>query len=466
MNSRSEVPSKPKAIPVIVDHPARDPKFSFQSYVEALQACVIGGATPQFTVGLYGPWGSGKSTILDALQTSLEKESNNRINDARQFIEKTPPRRSGTSAESTRIPEEIIVPVRFEAWRHERTGALFPTLLSLVSEEVDEVNSRLFGKRGSEWYQRIGSLLKNVQHVAIAGIEIGLRGHEETRGAGDLSATVDGYTSAYRALQSFADHEKLRIVVLIDDLDRCSPSSVVDIIEAIRLFMDLPGFVFVLAVDYEVVAEAIHERYPHVDPHRFIEKIVQVPFRIPVMQPAGQSVVRQLLPNWDQIQSRWFSDFEDTTFLDDIITICLRNNPRQSKRLLNSYMIARHINWIEFLPMKGGVSMQRLLITSLTFQLCWPGMFTRFVKELLLEVRRGCPPGMTLREGAAYEVCERELADRDEDFSRFLAEFLTEDLKVHDVHRAVALVEDVGVGALERKAGEHPVLGPGPQPER
>lgn len=95
---------------------------------------------------------------------------------------------------------------------------------------------------------------------------------------------------------------KLRIVVLIDDLDRCPPDKAVDILEAIKVILDEPFFVVFLAVDTRMLVKAIEERYkgklpetahPNGPGMEYLEKIIQVPFWVP--QPSMHAYVRELL---------------------------------------------------------------------------------------------------------------------------------------------------------------------------
>ncbi len=53
----------------------------------------------------------------------------------------------------------------------------------------------------------------------------------------------------------------LRIVVLVDDLDRCLPEKAIQVLESVKLFLNVPGFSFVLAIDDEVVERGIMHRY-------------------------------------------------------------------------------------------------------------------------------------------------------------------------------------------------------------
>ncbi len=93
-------------------------------------------------------------------------------------------------------------------------------------------------------------------------------------------------------MESFeADFEKLlglvgidRIVVFVDDLDRCSSAKVIETFETIKLFLNTPACTFVVGADAEKIQQAVGEVYEVTDLRRqkdFIEKIVQIPFSIP-----------------------------------------------------------------------------------------------------------------------------------------------------------------------------------------
>ncbi|MDP8222119.1 MAG: SUMF1/EgtB/PvdO family nonheme iron enzyme [Candidatus Lernaella stagnicola] len=83
----------------------------------------------------------------------------------------------------------------------------------------------------------------------------------------------------------------LRIVVCIDDLDRCLPERAIELLEGIKVFLDLPGFYFIIGVDERVIRAGILVRYKDfafdekseipVNPREYLEKIIQIPIRLP-----------------------------------------------------------------------------------------------------------------------------------------------------------------------------------------
>lgn len=81
-----------------------------------------------------------------------------------------------------------------------------------------------------------------------------------------------------------------RVVVLVDDLDRCLPAAVTATLEAIKLFLAVPKMVFVIAADQDMVRDAIAvsldsaargERFAT----RYLEKIIQLPISLPRLAP-------------------------------------------------------------------------------------------------------------------------------------------------------------------------------------
>ena len=136
-----------------------------------------------------------------------------------------------------------------------------------------------------------------------------------------------------------------RIAVLIDDLDRCSPENVVGLLQAINLVTDIPGFIYVLALDYDVLVRAIGHRYPHLQGndrlgHQFIEKMVQLPFRVPPLELDRDDVLSALVPGWATMAgvSPGF-----VVIAKDIATLGLDANPRRIKRFVNAFLLSNHI---------------------------------------------------------------------------------------------------------------------------
>ena len=337
------VPPVANPLQVIADMPTVRPGLGFPQYVEALADAVRGGEPPQFTIGLYGSWGSGKSSLLAALNESLSH------------------RDSG------------VIPVLFDAWRYERSDFIVVPLLHAVYTRSLELGNRTLART----LQRVLQSLLFSVNFSLHSISISPKAAKESWDESGLT----GLDSAFS--QPFAELRKVpsvlqgkRIAVLIDDLDRCSADHVVELLEAINLTMDIPGFIFVLALDYEVIVRAVQQRYPHASGHAFIEKIVQLPFRVPPLELSLNNFA-DLVPDWENWKSRLPPAFAASSV--DISTMALRGNPRQIKRFLNSFLFIQRI--IE----KRGLRVDyELLAAVIGLQLAWPDYYRRVQDSLII----------------------------------------------------------------------------------
>ncbi len=104
----------------------------------------------------------------------------------------------------------------------------------------------------------------------------------------DLEELSDALVTDYRDGSKSFPRGKPRIILVIDDLDRCPPHQVVDILEAAQLLVKTPLFVVVLAMDVRFVTLALEKAYEGIlrrngDPSGldYIEKIIQIPYRVP-----------------------------------------------------------------------------------------------------------------------------------------------------------------------------------------
>ncbi|MEM6726600.1 MAG: P-loop NTPase fold protein, partial [Bacteroidota bacterium] len=119
------------------------------------------------------------------------------------------------------------------------------------------------------------------------------------------------------ALQAADDKKVERIVLYIDDLDRCPPEKVVDVLQAIHLILAFPLFVIVVGVDVRWITKSLIRRYGFMisqydsagrktelpayyrdgaTPYAYLEKIFQIPFRLKPLDDSGKSqMIKHLL---------------------------------------------------------------------------------------------------------------------------------------------------------------------------
>ena len=277
--------------------------------------------------GSMGPWGSGKSSILRAMQLRL-------------------------------AVSDDVTPVFFDAWRYEQSDHIIVPLLHEVYRALDQSGHKEVARQLLKALRAIVVGL-NFKLLDMGDVVNALR--EET-----VTPLDEGFSRPFEELQALpASLGEARIAVLIDDLDRCSDRNVVAVLEAINLIMDVPGMIFVLALDYDILVKAIERKYNHVSGDAFIEKLVQIPFRVPPLTIYSRRSLEELIPEWEQHVSGLPEHFSDRVI--DIAILGLRGNPRQIKRLLNSFLVVRRIMEARRLPVD-----HLLLVTVIGLQLRWP----------------------------------------------------------------------------------------------
>jgi hypothetical protein len=150
------------------------------------------------------------------------------------------------------------------------------------------------------------------------------------------------YYQAFEHLEHAASELKnSKIVVFIDDLDRCFPENAVRLLEGIKLVLTQVNFIFVLGLDIKTVASHISTKYSKglsISGNQYIEKLFQVAFQIPdylnLIDDYAESIVKR------HIERKYFDEFK--IIIPTIGALC-RYNPRAIKRFLNNLLIDRAI---------------------------------------------------------------------------------------------------------------------------
>jgi polyhydroxyalkanoate synthesis regulator phasin len=140
-----------------------------------------------------------------------------------------------------------------------------------------------------------------------------------------------------------------RIVIYIDDLDRCPPDRVVEVLEAIQLLVKTPLFIAVLAIDERYITRALEKHYDGVLSRHgrpsgtdYLEKIIQLPYRVrPIMANTLETYLRSQMVIQDSATGgAKFSEFSRQEF--NILLACCQQvnlSPRTLKRLINVYKL-------------------------------------------------------------------------------------------------------------------------------
>ncbi len=354
--------------------------LNVQHLVAAVEATVRADHLLPVTVGVFGDWGSGKSTVMNLAREALDKDAD-------------------------------VLCVHFNGWLFEgyedAKAAILGTILDRLSEKEG---------LGDEAQKAIGRLVKRVNWFRFAGLlgsaammaqglppeatmlAAGLQAaprlkeivQEAPEGEDEIRRTIRDFEKDFQGLLKTTGIRS--VVVFIDDLDRCIPTTIMATLEAIRLFVFVPGMAFVIAADERLFRRAgrqhfsgviegdreIQANYPSSDPGReYLEKLIQIPVHVPPLSRAeiatyinllfaqlhlgddfpaccekvrkematsvGTEVVFSLQTAEKFIgtapREALAKDLSLAGQVGDVLSASVRGNPRQTKRFLNTLLL-------------------------------------------------------------------------------------------------------------------------------
>ena len=247
------------------------------------------------TIGIHGDWGAGKSSVLKMVESELGKDKQVAVlwfngwtfegfDDAKTvLIEATITelcRQRSTTGKVKEVAGKLLRRVDWLKAAKRSSGVAFNILTGLPSP--DQIGGALVALKG---------MAQNVGNINPADIPARL---EEISGflkpADDGENLPDTIHAFRKEFQELLDEAKVdQLVVLIDDLDRCLPATAIQTLEAIRLFLFVPKTAFVIGADEAMIEYAVRQHFPDLPvasgplpyARNYLEKLIQVPFRIP-----------------------------------------------------------------------------------------------------------------------------------------------------------------------------------------
>ena len=205
-------------------------------------------------IGLFGKWGTGKTSVINMAEEELLRLS--KTDDNKPLI------------------------VKFSPWNYSDQD-------NLISLFFHSLNNKIQNSGNKKIKDTLGNLFKNYSD-AVDGLAViptigpVLAPVLKTL----LKVTGDNFTKAPDLDESKEKLKKAlleissKIVVVIDDIDRLNNSQIRDIFQLVKQVGDFPNVIYVLLMDREVVSSALKEVH-NIDGNEYLDKIIQVPFEIP-----------------------------------------------------------------------------------------------------------------------------------------------------------------------------------------
>lgn len=361
--------------------------LGYQVHADLLRKIILNDAMLPISIGVFGNWGSGKSSLMLLLQQSLQEWEKSQQNEQHSFI----------------------LQVYFNSWQFESYDSTKLTMIESILEALDkDINTR------KDVFERADDLLARINFLKV-GVFILKKAYDnltpdwlkkwlpkkddidkitgkdkynnllEDVTKGNTSKFIATFRELFEDLVNDMGYKA--VIVYVDDLDRCDPKRIIGCLEAVKLFVNVKKTAFVIGADERIIEYAISQHYPIQMKKEdisspfsdYLEKLIQLPYKLPRLSDNEQETYITLLLcknhlneiHFNQIHQKYLefrkTDKHSKYNIDDIkanipenqnidfyaveyrlpivpiIKQFLNGNPRQLKRFLNTLYVRQEL---------------------------------------------------------------------------------------------------------------------------
>jgi len=427
------------------------------------------------TIGVFGDWGSGKSSLISMVRQKLEKNEGTLVLDFNGWL--------------------------FEGYDDAKSALMGTIIDEILSHQTPSKKVKTLAVnllRRVNWFRVAGTVMRHSVKYGTAlltggpagvGLIAGLDAKQalekasekisdvkdeelnklfESETAHNLRRGIREFRKDFESLLSESNIEKL--VVIIDDLDRCLPDTIIETLEAIKLFLFVPRTAFIIGADERLVEYAVKQRFPEFQGNKsevgkdYLEKLIQYPVRVPPLGRAEmETYISLLFTEASGLDSDLITktrtkalecigtDLELSFGIEEaqgvigelskelreslgisariapLLARGLNGNPRQCKRFLNTFVLR-----LEMARLRGISLEQRVLVKLMLLERFRPESFKQLARwqaaqggrpqqlknaELFLEAEKEyCQPLVEARDKGISET-EKETLGKDQEKS-------------------------------------------------
>ena len=271
-------------------------------------------------IGLYGKWGSGKTSAVNMTMHEVKKLSE---------INKYP-----------------VLVMNFAPWNYSDKDNLISLFFSNLNRLIGKDKTADFGSELGQALKDYADVLDVFSSVPVyGGLAVLMKLFLKDRGKrlqkkAELNEIRDRLEKALRKIKG-------KIIVVIDDIDRLHNTQIRDIFQLVKQVGNLPNITYIMVMDKEVVVRALSD-VQKCDGNAYLEKIVQIPFVIPefdrvLLKKAFTQNIKDILAEYNDdivLEGSYYWDGIYSNCIDPYIST-LRDIKRISNTLKFKYSILR-----------------------------------------------------------------------------------------------------------------------------
>jgi formylglycine-generating enzyme required for sulfatase activity len=314
--------------------------FNFNDFAYTLARLIAAKETKTpLVIGVSGTWGAGKTSLMRMLQQMLQQtESLNSLAKSAsiEFANENEPPQAYFRACKT---------VWFNAWKYAEEDELLVALVRVIVQGMTRDKAlfdQVAGQLLDPAYPRheVVRTVFSWFSIKVTGVDLksSTAPMQEVAFA-EKTAVLDLFDEAFEHLLAAWVHHSLEattidpqkgvLVVFIDDLDRCLPAKTVQMLEAVKLFLEKRGCVFVLGAESDLLREAVEEHYKSQQSDDYLEKIIQLRFDLPPIPDSEMGKYVETQSADPELTKHW-----------KVISAGAELNPRKVKTFLNDINLA------------------------------------------------------------------------------------------------------------------------------
>lgn len=262
-------------------------------------------------IGLYGSWGSGKTSVVNMIVNHIEEKST----DNKPLI------------------------IKFEPWNYLDSDNLISIFFRNLKEHIEiEGNEELKKRKVGEKLKDYADAFDAASLFPVIGSGLAPLIKTFVKVQGENLSKVPSLEETKKKVEHALSELDNKIIIVIDDIDRLTNPQIRDIFQLVKQLGDFPNIVYILVMEREVVARALNEVH-NVDGNEYLEKIIQVPFEIPELnkQKVNSVFLNKLETVIESINSEFVLDKEYWSVIFQYCISPYLENLRDVNRVINIF---------------------------------------------------------------------------------------------------------------------------------